>query len=274
MARRIVSAVAVFWGLLAVGGLTGGCDLQRDPPRQLPGTDSTVYVNSIGIEFRRIPAGTFRMGSSRGEDDEVPVHEVEITEPFYMGATEVTQYQWTSLMDENPSHFRGLYRPVDSVSWYQATAFVDSLNSKEETDLYRLPTEAEWEYAARAGSRSPYYFGASQDSLTNHAWYSFNSEERSHRVAEKHSNPYGLHDVYGNVWEWVRDAYSPRYYERSARTNPVNAAYASRRRVIRGGGWFAVVSGLRSANRGWARPYSKDSQLGFRVVREIPEEEQ
>lgn len=274
MIRRIVSGLVGLWGLLAVGMTAGSCDLQHSPPPQLSGTDSTVYVNSIGIEFRRIPAGTFQMGSSRGEDDEAPVHEVTITEPFYIGATEVTQYQWARLMDENPSHFRGLYRPVDSVSWYQAQAFVDSLNQKEDTDLYRLPTEAEWEYAARAGSTSPYYFGTAQDSLPNHAWYSLNSEARSHRVAEKHSNPYGLHDVYGNVWEWVRDAYSPTYYERSARTNPVNTANRSRRRVIRGGGWYAVISSLRSANRGWARPFARDPQLGFRVVREIPENEQ
>jgi formylglycine-generating enzyme required for sulfatase activity len=275
MARFSASLLPLLGGLLlGLGLLGGGCDLQNTTPRQLEGTDSTVFVNSVGMEFRRIPAGTFEMGSTRGEEDERPPHEVSITEPFYMGAHEVTQLQWQALMDSLPSRFQGLYRPVENVSWHQARRFIDSLNAKEETDRYRLPTEAEWEYAARGGTSTRFYFGEARDSLTNHAWYSLNSGERTHRVAEKHSNPYGLHDVYGNVWEWVRDAYAPRYYARSDRQNPLNQGQGRVPRVIRGGGWFGVDSSLRSANRGWARPGSRDPQLGFRVVREIPEDEQ
>ncbi|MFB6249020.1 MAG: formylglycine-generating enzyme family protein [Salinibacter sp.] len=275
MARPAPHIPALLEGLLLVLVLLGGgCDFQDSPPRTQQGTDSTIFVNSVGMEFRRIPAGTFEMGSTRGEDDEAPPHDVSISEPFYMGAHEVTQLQWNALMDDTLSQFRGIHRPVENVSWYQARAFVDSLNAEEETDLYRLPTEAEWEYAARGGTHTRFYFGTAWDSLSNHAWYSSNSEGRTHRVAEKHSNPFGLHDVYGNVWEWVRDAYSPRYYARSGRRDPLNTGRGRVPRVIRGGGWFGVRSSLRSANRGWARPGSRAPQLGFRVVREIPDDKQ
>lgn len=275
MARPAAYVLLLLGGLLlGLGLLGGGCDFQNSTPRMNGGTDSTIFVNSIGMEFRRIPAGAFEMGSSRGEDDEAPPHDVSITEPFYMGAHEVKQLHWRTLMDDTLSQFRGIHRPVENVSWYQARAFVDSLNAREETDRYRLPTEAEWEYAARGGASTRFYFGVAWDSLSNHAWYSANSEERTHRVAEKHSNPFGLHDVYGNVWEWVRDAYSPQYYARSEQQDPLNTGRGRSPRVIRGGGWFGVESSLRSANRGWARPGSRAPQLGFRVVREIPGDEQ
>jgi formylglycine-generating enzyme required for sulfatase activity len=144
----------------------------------------------------------------------------------------------------------------------------------EDTDLYRLPTEAEWEYAARGGTRTRYYFGNAEDSLQYHAWYSFNSERRSHRVGQRLANPFGLHDVYGNVWEWVGDAYDPGFYARGSNTNPMNRGSAQAGRVIRGGGWFGVGSDLRSANRAWAQPGVAHEQLGFRVLREIPEDQQ
>jgi formylglycine-generating enzyme required for sulfatase activity len=269
---RASSYVSLLFGGLLLGLLGGGCDVQNAPP-QVGDADSTIFVNSIGMEFRRIPAGTFEMGSGQGEDDEAPPHEVSLTRPFYIGAHEVTQLEWRALMDDTLSQFRGIHRPVENVTWYQARAFIDSLNAREETGRYRLPTEAEWEYAARGGTSTRFYFGTARDSLPNHAWYSRNSEERTHRVAEKHSNPFGLHDVYGNVWEWVRDAYSPRYYAQSERRDPLNTGRRRAPRVIRGGGWFGVESSLRSANRGWARPGANSSQLGFRVVREIPDDE-
>lgn len=261
-------------GLLVGLCVASGCDLRQDAPPQLKGDDST-YVNSVGMRFRHIPAGTFRMGSADGQRDERPLHEVEITEPFYLGVHEVTQTQWRILMDENPSHFQGPYRPVDSVTWNRARAFIDRLNQREETDLYRLPTEAEWEYAVRGGSKTRFHFGNPRDSLEAYAWYSYNSERRTHRVGTRLRNPFGLYDMYGNVWEWTRDAYAPDFYERSGHVNPVNTGgVLVPRRVIRGGGWFSVVSDLRSANRAWARSDARNSQLGFRVVREIPEEEQ
>lgn len=273
MPRHPIGILGLLGGLLVGLLVLEGCDLRRGSPPQLKGSDST-YVNSIGMRFRRIPAGTFQMGSTEGQKDERPVHEVKITEPFYMGIHEVTQVQWGILMDRDPSYFRGAHRPVDSVSWHRARIFIDRLNKREETDLYRLPTEAEWEYAVRGGSDTRFHFGEARDSLSAHAWYGFNSERRTHRVGRKRRNPFGLYDTYGNVWEWVRDAYGPRFYERSARVDPMNHGSPFGARVIRGGGWFAVVSDLRSANRGWARPGARDPQLGFRIVREIPEEEQ
>ncbi|MFB6099133.1 MAG: formylglycine-generating enzyme family protein, partial [Salinibacter sp.] len=273
MARRPLGIWGVLGGLLIGFCGLGGCDARGPVPPQPEGSDST-FVNSIGIRFRRLPAGTFRMGSATGQADEQPVHTVTITEPFYMALYEVTQVQWGILMEQDPSHFRGPHRPVDSVSWRQARTFIDRLNEKEETDLYRLPTEAEWEYAVRGRTETRYHFGKTRDSLRNYAWYSFNSERRTHRVGRKLRNPFGLYDMYGNVWEWVRDAYSPNFYERSARVDPLNTGKPLSPRVIRGGGWYSVVSDMRSANRSWARPKAQNVQLGFRIVREIPEDEQ
>lgn len=248
-----------------------GCDTTRTVESHKPGDDST-FVNSIGVRFQKVPAGAFQMGSTDGQADERPRHRVEITEPFYMSVHEVTQLQWDILMEDNPSHFRGSHRPVDSVSWYGARRFVTRLNEKENTDVYRLPTEAEWEYAVRGGSSTRFYFGESRDSLEAHAWYSFNSDRRTHRVGRKRSNPFGLYDMYGNVWEWARDAYTTDFYQHSDRRDPVNLSGGRRApRVIRGGGWFGVVSDFRSANRAWARPDVRNSQLGFRIVREIPD---
>lgn len=270
MLRSVRTIPALVIGILLSFHLTGGCDIQRGSPPQVEGEDTPLFANSLGMEFRRIPSGTFRMGSALGEDDERPVHTVKITDPFLLGAHEVTQAQWNILMDENPSHLLGPQRPVDSVTWHHARRFINRLNEKENTELYRLPTEAEWEYAVRGGTTTRFYFGESKKSLSDHAWYGLNSDEQSHRVGQKRSNPFELHDVYGNVWEWTRDAYGSAFYERSERANPVNKGGWDARRVIRGGGWFEVATTLRSANRGWARPDAGDPQLGFRVVREIP----
>lgn len=267
--RTVLTGVVVWLWMLQ------GCDFQTESTSRPDEGNDSVYVNTLGMQFRRIPAGTFRMGSNEGQKDEQPIHTVEISAPFHLGIYEVTQAQWNILMDENPSHFRGLHRPVDSVSWRRAQRFIRRLNEREDTDLYRLPTEAEWEYAARAGTRTRFYYGNARDSMTSYAWYSFNSERRSHRVGGKRRNPFGLNDIYGNVWEWTLDAYDPHFYERSGRLNPLNRGrpYLTRR-VIRGGGWFSVTSDMRSANRAWAWPDARNWQLGFRVVREIPEDEQ
>lgn len=267
--RRDVSLGVLFVGLF----LLSGCDQQESLEADAP-TDSERFVNSIGMEFRRIPPGTFQMGAVDGEQDERPVHEVEIETAFFMGAGEVTQAEWTAIMDRNPSHFRGPFRPVERVPWTQAQEFVRRLNEKEDTDLYRLPTEAEWEYAARGKSQTRFYFGDDRDFLSNHAWYSVNSNKRTHRTEQKAPNAFGLHDVYGNVWEWTRDAYDPTFYRRSSRVSPFNGGSANAPRVIRGAGWFAVSSMMRSANRAWARPDAQNSQLGLRLVREIPADEQ
>lgn len=272
---RPVSAslsAALLLGLLSAS-LQTGCDQGSNSPPRVESDDS-LYVNSIGMTFEYVPPGRFQMGSEHGEIDEQPVHGVHITEGFYIGTYEVTQAQWNQLMADNPSYFEGVNLPVENVNWYQVQAFIDSLNEREETTLYRLPTEAEWEYATRGETDTRFYFGSTSDSLRHHAWYGFNSDRRAHAIGTKRSNPYGLHDVYGNVWEWIADAYDPSFYESSAVRNPLNTGSARSRRVIRGGGWYGVVSDLRSANRGWARPGAADPQLGFRLVRELPQSEQ
>jgi formylglycine-generating enzyme required for sulfatase activity len=252
-----------------------GCD-QSGPPNDPPSTErfsAETVVNSVGMRFVRIPAGTFQMGSETGQDDEVPVHKVRISEPFYMGALEVTQQQWNQLMNENPSRFQEPFHPVERVTWFDAQAFIDSLNQKEGVGLYRLPTEAEWEYAARAGTRTPFSFGASNDSLKAYAWYNVNAEEHTWPAGRKKANPFGLHDIHGNVWEWVQDSYNPFFYRFSPTVDPKNDQ-DSNARIIRGGGWLSIKKDMRAANRAWTRGDTGSLMIGFRVVREIPEDEQ
>ena len=152
------------------------------------------------------------MGSadSLAYPDEQPVHQVTLTKPFSIGKTEVTQAQWTAVMNENPSEFRGDSRPVDNIGPPDIQAFLTALNEAADCDsCYRLPTEAEWEYAARAGSPSIYSFGNNPDSLTAYAWFSQNAEYKTHPVAQKKPNAWGLYDMLGNVYEWVQDYYGP-----------------------------------------------------------------
>ncbi len=166
------------------------------------------FMNSIGMEFVLIPPGSFQMGcSSESEDcasDEKPRHEVEISQAFLLGKYEVTQAQWEAVMGNNPSWFEGAKYPVENVSWNDVQEFIAKLLEKEGVQ-YRLPTEAEWEYAARAGSRTAYCFGDDKNQLRNYAWY--DREDGMHPVGKKMPNAWGLYDMHGNVWEWVQDWY-------------------------------------------------------------------
>jgi formylglycine-generating enzyme required for sulfatase activity len=270
-AVRTLSLVGLVAALLAI---LVGCDQSApESPRSRAVEGDDVYVNSIGMQFVRIPSGSFQMGSESGQEDEVPVHEVQISEPFYIGVMEVTQQQWTQVMGTNPSRFEEPFHPVEEVSWFDAQAFLDSLNAREDVELYRLPTEAEWEYAARGGAQTPFSFGASTDSLRAHAWFNANADAHTWPAGRKKPNPFGLHDVYGNVWEWVQDAYSPLFYRFSPTVDPKNDA-DSNARIIRGGGWPSVKKDMRAANRAWTRGETGSRAIGFRVVREIPEEAQ
>ncbi|OQW94619.1 MAG: hypothetical protein BWK79_05265, partial [Beggiatoa sp. IS2] len=165
-----------------------------------------TFANSIGMEFVLIPAGKFMMGANPNDqnanDDENPRHEVAITNPFYMGKHEVTQGQWTKIMGDNPSNFDDdlvgqdfLKHPVESIDWKDVKEFIKRLNMLEKTDKYRLPTEAEWEYAARAGTQTLYYWGNDEISLGNYAWYNDNSDEQTHPVGKKKPNTFGLYDI-------------------------------------------------------------------------------
>jgi len=228
--------------------------------------DKTL-ANSIGMEFVLIPAGTFTMGSEDGESDERPTRQATISRPFYLGKYEVTQGQWQTIMGNNPSLFQGDSKlPVEQVWWSDVQAFIGKLNAKEGGTRYRLPTEAEWEYAARAGSTSAYSFGNEASRLGEYAWYRDNSGGKTHPVGQLQPNAWGLYDMHGNVMEWVQDWYG-RYSEKPVTDHqgPPSGSH----RMRRGGAWNSVATVCRSANR-YSVPGFRDDFLGFRLVRAVP----
>jgi formylglycine-generating enzyme required for sulfatase activity len=166
--------------------------------------------NSIGMKFTLIPAGEFNMGSEES-DDEKPVHMVKIKNPFYLGTYLVTQAEWEAVMDDNPSDFKSDDLPVEWVSWDNVQKFIKKLNETEVTDKYRLPSEAEWEYACRAGTTTRYSFGDDESELDDYAWYDENSDDDMHPVGQKKPNSWGLYDMHGNVCEWVQDVWHDSY---------------------------------------------------------------
>jgi formylglycine-generating enzyme required for sulfatase activity len=222
-----------------------------------------------GPEMVVIPAGSFRMGdlNGGGGNDEKPVHRVTIPRAFAVGKYEVTQAEWRALMGSNPSHFKGDRNPVESVSWIDAQDFVRRLGTKTGRQ-YRLLTEAEWEYATRAGTVTKWSCGNTEGCLGGVAWYAGNSGKRTHPVGQKGANGFGLYDMHGNVWEWVEDckqSYSSTPTDGSAKTGPNSC----RKRVLRGGSWLYTPWFLRSAYRDW---YSTDIRyyfFGFRIARTL-----
>ena len=234
--------------------------VQVDPP-------PNEKVNSIGMKFTRIDAGEFVIGYNRGDLNERPEHQVLISGDFYMGTYEVTQDEWTAVMGRNPSYFRGGNRPVESVSWNDVHTFIDRLSAMENcSGCYRLPTEAEWEYAARASTRWLYSFGNREEDLSAFAWYKDNSGGATHPVGTKLPNQWGLYDMHGNVWEWVQDWFGN--YSGEMVDNP-SGPPNGRFRIIRGGSWDYSAWNLRSANRGSDLPENRNFDYGFRLVWEI-----
>ena len=225
----------------------------------------------VTLKMVYIPSGEFMMGSERGSGGGRPVHRVRITKGFYLGAYEVTQAQWQSVMGSNPSHFKGADRPVERVSWTDCQGFVRKLCAKEGVPegTYRLPTEAEWEYACRAGSTTRFYFGDSDGDLDNHGWHRGNSGRQTHPVGEKTPNGFGLYDMHGNVWEWCSDWYDSGYYGKSPGADPPGPGSGSYR-VNRGGGWLHSSGDCRSAGRSWDAPVGRYFSLGFRLARTCP----
>ncbi len=231
------------------------------------------YKAFAGIRFVRIEAGCFLMGRDielkESSPIELPQHRVCIEKPFYLGETEVTQKQWEDVMGTNPSKFKAFYKPVDKVSWNDAQEFIKHLNEKEGGSAYRLPSEAEWEYSARAGSTGLYSFGGKPKDLIEYAWFGNEGYGGgSHEVGQKKPNPWGLFDMHGNVWEWVQDWYEPNYYQKSPEKNPMGPD-VGQYRVYRGGSWVGKAVNLRSALRYSGLPSSRTNDIGFRVLREI-----
>jgi formylglycine-generating enzyme required for sulfatase activity len=218
----------------------------------------TVRVNQASIPMVQLPAGSYRMGSTAGEVDERPIHEVKITRPFWIGKHEVTQGQWKAVMGGNPSGFLGdLQRPVENVSWDDTQEFLRRLNRMQSEWSFRLPTEAEWEYACRAGTEGVTY--GPTDAV---AWYGGNSGRSTHPVGQKQPNAFGLYDMLGNVWEWCEDHYGP--YGAIPQIDPTGAS-SGPSRVCRGGCWRGLV-GSRSARRLGYGPGHRDANLGLRLV--------
>jgi len=224
--------------------------------------------SGIRMEFVLIPAGSFNMGSPSTEkdrdSDEGPVRRVQITKPFYMSKYEVTQEQYTALISKNPSSFSGRNLPVDSVSWKEAVEFCSKLGSG-----FRLPTEAEWEYACRAGSETRFFYGddPNYSQLDKYAWYRDNSDRMTQAVGQKKPNSFGLYDMHGNVWEWCADWYADSLIK-TASIDPTGPA-SGETRVLRGGSWYCQAGLCRSANRLRRTPGYLRYGVGFRVVLEL-----
>ncbi|NOX54310.1 MAG: formylglycine-generating enzyme family protein, partial [Planctomycetes bacterium] len=222
----------VRWLPLAAVLVVVGCRrVEPRAPSSQPDQPEVVTTPS-GVEMVRIPAGRFEMGSRQG-DDESPVHEVELDE-FLMDRYEVTQEQYIALMGVNGSKFKGSNRPVEMISWTDAAMYCNARSEAEglepcynedatcnfDADGYRLPTEAEWEYACRAGSKTDYSFGRDKRLLSDYAWFKENSGNETHPVGQKKPNAWGLYDMHGNVAEWCNDIYDAKYYARSPSRNP------------------------------------------------------
>lgn len=227
-----------------------------------------TYTNSIGMEFVRIPAGTFQMGSEDGNTGEQPAHNVTIEYDYYLGKYEVTTEQWINIMGENPSHHVGDNLPVDSVSWVDVQKFIRKLNEKEGTDKYRLPSEAEWEYACRAGTKTTYFFGDKDWELEEYAWYLSNSESTSHPVGKLKPNAWGLYDMLGNVNEWVQDEWHDSYVL-SPRDGSAWEDGSSSSRVRRGGSLYLNYKSCKSSSRTYDTELSGGCGTGFRLVMEV-----
>jgi len=238
-----------------------------------PGS-KTLILNlgkGVNMKFVRIPAGKFIMGAPKSEagrrNDEGPQREVTISKAFYIGVTEVTQAQYESVTGKNPSNSKDPQKPVVSVSWDDATAFCTVL-SKKTRQAIRLPTEAQWEYACRAGSKTVYSFGDDPTKLGDYAWCKSNSDGKTHPVGKKKPNPANLYDMHGNAFEWCRDWYDWSFYAKAKKVDPENTKEGNER-VLRGGACYDPPEIGRSADRYSSPVARRDYRIGFRVVVEF-----
>ena len=222
----------------------------------------TYEVDGVAFNMVVVEGGVFKMGSTVS-DDEKPIHEVKL-KSFSIGQTEVTQELWETVMGTNSSNWKGLKLPVENVSWNDCQTFITKLNALT-GQQFRLPTEAEWEYAARGGSQSKGYTYSGSDNLGDVAWYSSNSGSKTHEVATKSPNELGIYDMTGNVCEWCQDWYDYNYYASSVIINPTGPSSGSYR-VNRGGSWYDTAPGCRCANRNNYIPSITYNSVGFRLA--------
>lgn len=256
------------WFLVAALAVARVVHANPEMEAQLPGGATMVFV--------WIEPGTFLMGSA-GDDNtrlssETPQHEVTLTQGYWLGKYEVTQAQWESVTGANPSKYIGPDHPVETVRWTEVQEFIGALNEAAGATLYRLPTEAEWEYACRAGTTSPYYFGDTADALGDYAWYASNNlgdfPAGTKAVGLKLANAWGLYDMLGNVYEWCQNGYEE--YTEEAQVNPLGPATALSK-PFRGGHFYGNDRAVRSAVRSYNGPEGRDYWLGARLLRVEPQ---
>ena len=236
----------------------------KEKPLATAEANSETFTNSIGMQLKLIPAGSFLMGSPESEqerkENEIQ-HKVTLTKSFYLGIYEVTQEQYEKVMGSNPSKFKGAKLPVEMVNWDDAREFCEKLSQLEKNMTYRLPSEAEWEYAARAGTKTAYYWGDDFDA--RYAWCYENSGGKTQEVGTRQPNAWGLYDMSGNVWEWCEDWKAE--YTTGEQVDPKGAASGSCR-VNRGGSWNDDPLLCRSAFRNYCTPDNRINDFGLRVV--------
>ncbi len=255
--------------LVAMVGTVLAQDAASDAPAAVP--ENKTFSNSLGMQFKLIPAGSFTMGSPESEAGRgcgERQHEVTLSRDYYMGVYEVTQGEWKRVMGENPSCFTGDRNPVEQVSWEDCQEFVAKLNEEYKEELeqklgagwrYRLPSESEWEYACRGGTTTAYGGTGNLDTM---GWYGSNSGSKTHAVGGKQPNGYGLYDMHGNVWEWCSDWYGDN--PSGSVTDPSGADSGSNR-VYRGGSWNNLAAYCRSALRNYITPTYRYYNLGVRL---------
>jgi formylglycine-generating enzyme required for sulfatase activity len=252
---------------------------RRRPQYSLARFVAMIVAAGVGVlggthwwESARILAeakAEYQAASARFKDSyetEKPAHEVTISKPYYLGRFEVTQEQYQQVMGVNPSDFKGRNLPVENVSWDEAQEFCKKASGKTGLAV-RLPTDAEWEHACRAGTKTTYYTGDAETDLERAAWYGKNSGNTTHPVGQKVANAWGVYDMHGNVWEWVQDFYEP--YKAEAVADPQGPAQGQYR-VLRGGSWLIIPRDCRSANRLWINPDYRYNIVGFRVAAWVP----
>jgi len=222
----------------------------------------------LNVDLVFVQGGTFYMGCTDEQDNdcwvnERPDHQVTVSD-FYIGKYEVTQAQWKAVMGRNPSYFKGNNLPVENVSWNEVQEFIQKLNAKTGKQ-YRLPTEAEWEFAARGGIESKGYKYSGSNMIGDVVWYSSNSSSKTHDAGKKQANELGLYDMSGNVWEWCSDWYNEDYYKTSPTANPTGPNTVSSR-VLRGGSWISHAQRCRVSLRDFYTPGNRIDYIGFRLA--------